>query len=290
VERERATESVATMCRVLGVSTSGYYEWRTRPKSKRAIEDEVILEVIKRAYTESLDTYGYRKMRDELVEAYSITIGFSRTARIMRQNGIVGLTRRKFRRTTIRDESKRPAPDLLERDFAAAAPDKRWVADITYVRTWSGWLYLAVVLDLFSRRIVGWSIASHMRTDLVTHALRMAVARRQPSGVVIHHSDQGSQYVSHDFERACRKAGVARSMGSVGDCFDNAVAESFFATLECELLDRFPFKDRHEARIKIHNYIEHFYNRKRRHSTLGNVSPIEFERRWRERNDFGDAA
>jgi putative transposase len=286
----QADYPVRTMCRVLGVSTSGFYEWVLRPKSRRALEDEVLLEVIRRAYTDTRDSYGYRRMWDELKEEYGIEVGRDRVRRIMRANEIVGLIRRKFRRTTLRDEARRPAPDLIDRDFTATAPDERWVADITYVRTWSGWLYLAVVLDLFSRRVVGWSVAPHLRTELVTHALRMAVARRRPSGIVIHHSDQGSQYVSYDFEKACRAAGIVRSMGSTGDCFDNAAAESFFATLECELLDRVPFRNRNEARIEIHDYIECFYNQRRRHSSLGNVSPVNYERRWRESNNFGDAA
>jgi putative transposase len=290
VERERATDNVATMCRVLGVSTSGYYEWRNRPKSRRALEDEVLVEIIKRCHDESRQTYGYRRIRDDLVDDHAIPIGRGRVARLMRQEGIYGVTRRKFRRTTIRDERRRPAPDLVARRFHADEPDKVWCADITYVRTWTGWLFLAVVIDVFSRRVVGWSVATHMRAELVTMALRMAIGRRQPRDVVVHHSDQGSQYASREFERACRAAGIERSMGSVGDCFDNALAESFFATLECELLDRVPFRNRSEARFELHDYIEHFYNQKRRHSSLGNVSPVKFERRWRDQNDFGDAA
>lgn len=278
------------MCRVLGVSTSGYYEWRSRPKSRRALEDEVILEAIKLAYKASRDTYGYRRMHTELVEEYGLGIGRDRTARIMRQNGIVGLTRRKFRRTTIRDESARPARDLLNRDFSATRPDERWVADITYVKTLTTDLYLAAITDLFSRRVVGWALASHMRAELVTTALKMAAARRRPTDVVIHHSDQGSQYVSYDFEKACRDVGVERSMGSVGDCFDNAIAESFFATFECELLDRVTLQNQRHAHFEIHDYIEHFYNATRRHSALGNVSPVNFERRWHDRNELGDAA
>jgi putative transposase len=286
----QADYPVRTMCRVLGVSTSGFYEWRGRPKSKRALEDEVILEAIREAFVASRDTYGYRRMHPEIVETYGMAIGRDRTARIMRQNSIVGLTRRKFRRTTIGDENARPAPDLLERDFSATRPDQRWVADITYVKTLTVDLYMAAISDLFSRRVVGWALASHMRAELVTSALRMALARRQPTGVVVHHSDQGSQYVSYDFEKACRDAGVQRSMGSVGDCFDNAAAESFFATFECELLDRKALLNRRHAFFEIHDYIEHFYNATRRHSSLGNLSPVNFERSWHEQNDDEDAA
>lgn len=286
----QADYPVTTMCRVLGVSTSGFYEWCSRPKSPRALEDEVILEAIREAFTASRQTYGYRRMHSEVVETYGMQVGRDRVKRIMRRNGIVGLTRRKFRRTTIRDETARPAPDLLDRDFSATRPDLRWVADITYVKTLTVDLYLATISDLFSRRVVGWSLASHMRAELVTEALRIAIARRRPIDVVIHHSDQGGQYVSYDFERACRDAGVERSMGSVGDCFDNAVAESLFATFECELLDRIVLLNRRHAHFEIHSYIEHFYNATRRHSSLGNLSPANFERRWREQNDFGDAA
>jgi putative transposase len=290
VQANQADFPVAVMCRVLGVSTSGFYEWLTRPRCKRALEDEVLLEVIRRVHVESRDTDGYRRVRDELVDDYGMAIGYSRVARVMRQNGVVGLTRRRFRRTTIRDDRGRPAPDLVARKFSAEAPDRVWCADITYVRTWTGWLFLATVIDVFSRRVVGWSVATHMRAELVTTALQMALGRRQPNDVVVHHSDQGSQYTSYEFDKACRAAGIARSMGSVGDCFDNALAESFFATLECELLDRVPFRNRSEARFQLHDYIERFYNQQRRHSSLGNVSPVNFERRWHKSNGLGDAA
>jgi putative transposase len=290
VERERATENVATMCRVLGVSTSGYYEWRTRPKSRRTLEDEALTEVIKGCHDASRKTYGYRRIRADLVEDHGMAIGKGRVARLMREAGICGVTRRKFRRTTVRDDWAKPAPDLVARRFHAEEPDKVWCADITYVRTWTGWLFLAVVIDVFSRRVVGWSVAPHLRPQLVTTALWMAIGRRQPNDVVVHHSDQGGQYTSRDFEKACRAAGVERSMGASGDCFDNALAESFFATLECELLDRVPFRTQSEARFELHHYIEHFYNQRRRHSSLGNLSPVNFERRWRETNGLGDAA
>ncbi len=174
----------------------------------------------------------------------------------MRREGLEGVTRRKFCRTTRRDESARPAPDLLERDFSAPAPDQRWVADITYVPTWAGFLFLAIVLDVCTRKVVGWSMSATQNTELVVRALKMAVARQRPTGVVVHHSDQGCQYASYDFARACRAAGVDRSMGSVGDCYDNAMAESFFATLECELIDRSVFENRNQARMAIFDYIE----------------------------------
>ena len=195
------------------------------------------------------------------------------------------MTRRKFCRTTRRDDQARPAPDLLERDFSAPGPDRRWVADITYVPTWAGFLFLAVVLDVFTRKVVGWSMSANQNTELVTRALTMAVARQRPGGVVVHHSDQGCQYTSYDFATACKAAGVERSMGSVGDCYDNAMAESFFATLECELIDRSVFENRNQARMAIFDYIEGFYNTWRRHSSIGNVCPVAFETTYRARDD-----
>ena len=178
----------------------------------------------------------------------------------MRRAGLQGVTRRKFCRTTRRDERAQPVPDLLRRDFSATAPDRRWAADVTYVSTWSGFLFLAVVIDVFSRRIVGWSMSAHQRAELVTNALRMAVTRRGPTGVVVHHSDQGCQYTSYDFAQACRRAGVERSMGSVGDCYDNALARASSPPLECDLLDRTVFENRNAARVAIFEFIEGFYN------------------------------
>ena len=191
-----------------------------------------------------------------------------RVARVMREAGLAGVSRRKGPRTTRRDLQARPAPDLVERRFEAEAPDRLWVADITYVPTAVGFLYLAVVLDVFSRRVVGWSMADHLRTELVLDALDMAVGQRRPASV-IHHSDQGCQYTSLAFGERCRQWGVAPSMGSVGDCYDNAMAESFFATLECELLDRTRFHDHHQAQRAIFEFIEGWYNPHRRHQGLG---------------------
>ena len=266
-------------CRILGVSRSGYYGWLSRPPSARTLSDEVLSEKIALSHTESRRTYGYRRITSDLNDARGEAVGRHRVARLMRRAGIQGVTRRKFCRTTRRDDRARPAPDLMERNFSAAGPDQRWVADITYVPTWAGFLFLAVVLDVFTRQVVGWSMAANQNTELVTRALQMAVRRRRPDGVVVHHSDQGCQYTSYDFAKACKAAHVTRSMGSVGDCFDNAMAESFFATLECELLDRSVFENRNMARMAIFDYIERFYNPTRRHSSVGNLSPLEFERR-----------
>ena len=290
VEANRAVFPVAVVCRVLGVSTSGYYGWRHRPPSPRALADEVLTEHIRLVHGQSRQTYGYRRIRAELVDGYGLAVGRHRVARLMRRADIQGVTRRKFCRTTRRDEHARPVPDLLRRDFTASAPDRRWVADVTYVPTWSGFLFLAVVIDVFSRRVVGWSMSATQNTSLVTNALRMAVIRRRPAGVVVHHSDQGCQYTSYDFATACRRAGVERSMGSVGDCYDNALAESFFATLECELFDRTTFQNRNVARLAIFDFIEGFYNPWRRHSSIGDLSPVEFERRWRAKSHSCDAA
>jgi putative transposase len=286
----QACFAVAVMCRALGVSRSGFYAWQTRPPSARASADEVLTEQIRSVHAQSREIYGYRRVTAELVDAQGESVGKHRVARLMRNAGIQGVTRRKFCRTTRRDETARPAPDLLNRDFSAPGPDRRWVADITYVPTWAGFLFLAVVVDVFSRKVVGWSMSSRQRTELVTNALRMAVARRRPAGVVVHHSDQGCQYTSYDFARACQAAGVERSMGSVGDCFDNAMAESFFATLECELLDRTVFENRNEARIAVFDFIEAFYNPWRRHSSIGNLAPVEYERRWHAKADSREAA
>jgi putative transposase len=265
------------MCRVLEVSTSGYYDWLRRGPSKREREDARLLDEIRRSHEESKRTYGSPRVHQDLRENGE-NVGRKRVARLMKAEGLQGVTRRPSTRTTKRDRDARRAPDLVERQFEADGPNKLWVADFTYVHTWAGFLYLAIVLDVWSRRIVGWSMSASQRTEgLVVAALDMALARRQALGV-IHHSDQGSQYTSLIFGQRCREAGVTLSMGSVGDCFDNAMAESFFATLETELLDRSVFRTREEARRAIFAFIEGWYNPRRRHSSIGYVSPVEFER------------
>jgi putative transposase len=203
-----------------------------------------------------------------------------RVARLMRTAGLQGVSRRKRRRTTVRAEAVRPAPDLVDRNFTASAPNQLWVADITYVPTWAGFLYLAVVIDAFARRVVGWSMANHLRTELVLNALNMALWQRRPEQV-IHHSDQGCQYTSIAFGKRCRDMGVRPSMGSVGDCFDNAMCESFFATLECELIDRRSFRTQAEARMAVFEFIEGWYNPHRRHSAIDYYSPVNYERRFK---------
>ena len=268
---------IATMCRLLGVSPAGYYAWRERPPSARAEADAVLTARIRAIHAASHGTYGAPRVHAEL-RAEGQRVGRKRVARLMRADGRAGVSRRKGVRTTRRGEEARPAPDLVERDFTAEQPDRLWVADITYVPTWAGFLYLAVVLDAFSRRVVGWSMATHLRAQLVLDALNMAVRQRRPHEV-IHHSDQGAQYTSIAFGARCREAGVRPSMGSAGDCYDNALCEAFFATLECELLDRRRFRSQAEARMAVFAFIEGWYNPRRRHSALGYLSPVEYERR-----------
>ena len=267
---------VATMCRVLGVSTSGYYAWRNRTPSKRDQDDEMLLEKIRQIHQMSYGTYGAPRIHEELRDQ-DVRVGRKRVARLMRGAGLVGVSRRKGVTTTRRRSDAEPAPDLVERDFSAEAPNQLWVADITYVPTGEDFLYLSVVVDVFSRRVVGWAMADHLKTELVVRALEMALSQRRAHGV-IHHSDQGCQYTSFAFGQRCRAAGVRPSMGSVGDCYDNAMCESFFATLECELLDRERFATKEQARMALFQYIEGWYNPRRRHSALGYKSPVEFER------------
>jgi len=275
VTAHQAVHPVAALCRSLGVSPSGYYAWRKRPLSPRARADVELTAQIEAVHRGSRGTYGAPRIHAELTAA-GIPIGRKRVARLMRVAGLQGVSRRKFR-TTVRDETARPAPDLVDRQFTVASPDRLWVADITYVSTWAGVLYLAVVLDAWSRRVIGWAMESHLRTELVVAALDMAVAQRRPTDV-IHHSDQGCQYTSLAFGGRCRAAGVRPSMGSVGDAYDNALCESFFATLECELLDRQRFPTQADARLAVFDFIEGWYNPRRRHSALDYRSPMIFER------------
>ncbi len=271
---------IATMCRVLGVSPGGYYARLKRPPSARARADAGLSAKIAEIHCRSRATYGAPRIHAELA-GQGIRAGCKRVARLMRAAGLKGASRRKWIITTVRDRSARPAPDLVVRNFSAPAPNRLWVADITYIPTWAGFLYLAVVLDAFSRKIVGWAMETYLRTELVLKALEMALGQRRALGV-IHHSDQGSQYTSLAFGKRCDEAGVRPSMGSVGDCFDNAMCESFFATLECELLYRRSFKTRVEARMAVFDFIEGWYNPHRRHSALDYRSPMEYERLHRE--------
>lgn len=267
---------VRKMCRLLGVSASGYYAWKRRPRSARAVADEALLVRIRALHQDSRGTYGAPRIHFELA-VQGLRVSRKRVARLMREAGLQGVSRRRCGFTTVRNPQARPAPDLVKRNFATTGRDRLWVGDITYIPTGSGFLYLAVVLDAWSRRVIGWAMATHLRTELVLAALEMALGQRRPSDVV-HHSDQGTQYTSFAFGQRCRQAGVRPSMGSVGDCFDNALCESFFATLECELLDRQRFRTPTEARLAVFDFIEGWYNLHRRHSALGYLSPAEFEK------------
>jgi putative transposase len=279
IETKKAHFPVAFLCRALGVSTSGYYAWRKRPPSARAVVDAALTTSIRQIHASSRGTYGAPRIHAELAEAYETRCGRKRVARLMRVAGLVGVCRRRVVRTTRREETAPISDDLVRRAFTAPAPNRLWVADITYLPTWQGFLYLAVVLDVFSRRVVGWAMADHLRTELVLDALEMAVWNRRPAPGLVHHSDHGCQYTSLAFGRRCRQGGIAVSMGSVGDCYDNALAESFFATLECELIVRSRWRTRSEARMAVFDYIEGFYNPRRRHSALAYLSPAEYERR-----------
>ncbi len=272
----QANYPVRTMCEQLGVSASGYYAWLNRPASARDNANAELLEEIRDVFVASHRTYGAPRVHAELL-ARGRRIGRKRVARLMARDGLVGVSRRRGYRTTLRGRERHGIEDLVDRDFSAQAPDQLWVADITYVPTWSGFVFLAVVLGAFSRRIVGWSLASHLRTSLVLDALNMAIAQRKPADV-IHHSDQGSQYTSIAFGQRCREANVRPSVGSVADCYDNAMCESFFATLECELIDRRTFRTEAEAKMAVFTFIESWYNPRRRHSGLAYNSPVEYER------------
>ena len=274
----QAKVAVHRMCRVLRVSPSGYYAWLDRAPSKRSIDDIVLVERIRAIHAESDATYGMPRVRAELIDQ-GVKVNGKRVARLMRANAIRGVSRRRgFVVTTQRDQRQRPAPDLVKREFTADGANQLWVADMTYVPTWAGFIYLAIVLDVWSRRVVGWAIGEQMTAELVLTALNMALQQRRPDGV-IHHSDQGSQYTSIAFGERCKKMGVRPSMGTVGDAYDNAMAESFFATLECELIDRRSWQTKTEARLALFSYIEGWYNPRRRHSALGQTSPANFERK-----------
>jgi putative transposase len=272
----QAVFPVAVLARVLGVSEAGFHAWRRRPVSAHAVADAALLKRIRMIHAGSRQTYGAPRVHAEL-RAGGEKHGRKRIARLMRAGGLIGASRRRGTVvTTRRNKEVRPAPDLVDRDFRAFRPNQLWVADITFVPTAGGFLYLAVVLDAWSRKIVGWSMANHLRTELVLDALEMAISQRRPDGV-IHHSDQGSQYTSLAFGKRCREAGVRPSMGSVGDAYDNAMCESFFATLECELLERRRFTSKIEAKMACFSFIEGWYNPLRLHSALGYRSPMTYE-------------
>lgn len=273
---------VRALCETLKVSTSGYYDWRDRPLSNRAKANVSLCERIVQAHQASDETYGMPRIRAELADA-GVVASRKRIASLMRSMQIQGVSRRRaWCVTTERNKRQRPAPDLVKREFVAKDINQLWVADMTYVPTWEGFLYLAVVTDVYSRKVVGWAFGVRMTADLVIMALNMALHTRKPESV-IHHSDQGSQYTSVAFGNRCREMGVRPSMGTVGDAYDNAMAESFFASLECELIARRSWKTKTEARMAVFTWIESWYNPHRRHSALNYLSPNNFERKHKEK-------
>ena len=268
---------VQQLCKVLGVSESGYFAWRDRPASRRQREDMVLLAHVRSAFALSNGTYGSPRMTYELRDQ-GLQVGRRRTARLMRDNGLKARQKRRFKRTTDSEHAWPIAPNLIDQDFAATAPNQKWGVDISYVWTREGWLYLAVVIDLFSRRVVGWSVGDRLHRRLALAALGQALAIRRPARGLIHHSDRGSQYCSNDYQAELRRHGIQISMSGKGNCYDNAMVETFFKTLKSELVWRTVFLTRAEAAGAIGRYIDSFYNPVRRHSALDFVSPAAFER------------
>lgn len=275
VADHREDYPITTMCRVLGVSPSGFYAWQGRPVCERQCANARLLDDIRAIHACSRKTYGSPRIYAEL-RAQGIRCSRGRVARLMRLNGVVARRRKRYKVTTKVDAQSPVAPNVLARDFTADRPDSKWVADITYIDTYEGWLYLAAVLDVYSRRVVGWSMHARLMTELVENALRMALGQRTPEEEMLHHSDRGSQYTSRDYQTLLAKAHITPSMSSTGNCYDNAMMESFFATLKTECADR-RFVTRAEARRTIFEFIEVWYNRQRRHSALGYLSPVAFE-------------
>jgi putative transposase len=290
VEAERAEHSISRLCKVLGVTRAGYHAWRRRGPSLRQLADAELAKLIVTIYDGSLQTYGAPRIELELRAEHEVRVGRKRVARLMRELRIEGVSRRgKKRRTTVADPKAPPAPDLVERRFEAQRPNQLWLADITYVPTLEGYLFLGVVMDMCSRKIVGWSMRDDLQAELVVDALAMAVTRRRPPAGLVHHSDRGSQYSSLAFGRTLRESGLLASMGSRGDAFDNAACESCISTLKQEWIKRHRYQSRDQARLSIFRYIETFYNPRRRHSSLGGISPDEYELRWlRRQQQRGD--
>jgi len=276
IKAEKANYPLNVLCRTMGVSRSGYYAWEGRSLSRRRRRNEELVERIRDVHRRKRGAYGSPRVYRELT-AQGESASLNRVARLMRDNGIQARRRRRFRKTTDSKHDLPVAENLLARNFRTEKPDQAWVADISYVWTMEGWLYLAVILDLFSRKVVGWSMADHLRTELPLAALTMALGQRKPEPGMIHHSDRGCQYASGAYRAALSAAGIVCSMSRKGDCWDNAVAESFFGTFRAELTDHCNWMTKDAARTAIHDYIERFYNRQRRHSYLDYVSPVDFE-------------
>ena len=277
IEAEKAHHPVSRIASTLGVTRAGYHAWKRRGPSLRACEDARLKELLEKAFAASHETYGAPRLQVDLAEQ-GVHVGRKRVARLMRELGIVGVSRRGRRRVLRSAAETAAAPDLVRRRFTATARDELWVADITYIPTWEGWLFLAAIMDIYTKRIVGWSMRDDLKADLVVDALGMAVTMRRPETGLIHHSDRGGQYRSLALGRTLRDSGIMASMGSRGDAYDNAAAESFMATIKTELVHRQRFKTRDAARLAVFRYIEGFYNPHRRHSALGYLSPAEYEK------------
>ena len=283
IDAEKAQWPVEVQCDLLGVSRSGYYAWKDRPAPPRAADDCELLVEIKAAHKTGRGNYGSPRVHREL-RAKGRRVGKKRVARLMRREGIVGRRKKRFRKTTDSNHSHPIAPNVLERKFDVELPNTAWVTDVTYVWTHEGWLYLAAILDLFSRRVVGWAVSANNDRTLAASALDRAVAEREPTEGLVHHSDRGSVYASGDYGDALTKIGAVKSMSRRGDCWDNAVAESFFATIKGEMIDHHDYQTRASAIAAIADYIDGFYNPCRRHSAIGYVSPIEFELKFMSEN------
>jgi len=276
IQAEKASYPIRLMCRVLDVSAAGFYAWRGRGPSERERKDATLRVAIRAAHAESRETYGSPRIHADLRTDES-PLGRARVARLMREEGLIPRRKRRFRTTTHSKHGHPVAPNVLARDFTANAPNERWVTDITYVFTREGWLYLAVILDLFSRRVIGWTADGRIDQGLVAEALRQALNTRNPALGLVHHSDRGVQYAANEYQRVLREHGIVCSMSRKGNCWDNAVAESFFATIKGELIDHEDYLTHAQARASIAEYIEVFYNCRRRHSALGYVSPVDYE-------------
>lgn len=278
IAEEKSCHAVSRLARVIGVTRAGYYAWMRRPPSQRHIADIALKEKIAQIHKTSFGIYGSPRIHAELFDACELHVGKKRVARLMRELGIEGVSRQGRRRLKKSIEETPAAPDLVKRDFRASAPNELWVADITYIPTWEGWLFLAAVMDVFTKKIVGWSMRDDLKADIVIDALGMAATLRRPEPGLVHHSDRGGQYRSLAFGKTLRDSGIMASMGSRGDAYDNAAAESVIATIKTELVYRNRFRRKDEARLAIFRYIEGFYNPLRRHSSLGYMSPVEYER------------
>lgn len=277
INAEKADNNASRLCDLFKVSRAGFYAWKSRPTSLRSQEDKLLLAHIRSEFESSHRSYGRPRMVEELREA-GFLVGHHRVGRLMRENGIQAIRTRKARRYYSHTPSLGFAPNLLKQDFTAMAANQKWSVDISYIETRRGWLYLAVVIDLYSRKVVGWTVSDRIKKDLALRALRMAIILRRPRSGLIHHSDRGSQYCATDYQMELKRNGIQISMSGKGNCYDNAPVEAFFKTLKAELVWRTKFETREQAERSIGNYINTFYNRRRRHSALGNISPMRYEK------------